>query len=407
MKTSPHSKRLDFFWLWVLRQFVKDQCLIRSSGLTFASLLALVPLLVVIFSVIRVLPVFDQLSGQIQAFIFNNFVPHSGAVIQKYVLGFETQAGRLPIMGFAFLIVTALLMMVNIEKNLNDILSIRYQRHFTGSLLLYWAMLTLGPLLIGVSIAISSYLASFQWLHGFTLAGAHQLLWVFPVLAEFFAMSFLYLVVPHGVIRLRYALLGALVATVLFECAKRLFTLYITFFPTYALLYGALATIPIFLLWLYLCWIMFLFGAEVVNGLRHQHALSSQHDVPLFLVAYQILGHLYTAQRQGNPLNLSQLLDRVPDCSVSSMRAVLALLAQRKWVKEMREVYLLAADVHQKTLGDLIKALRYYVPCDKADYTDSAWDKSLLQPLSAVWQAQQSSLTQPLAELFDPVVRSQ
>lgn len=399
-----YCKRIGFFWLWVLKQFIQDQCLIRASGLTFTSLLALVPLLVVVFSIIRALPVFDKLTDQIQGFIFNNFVPHSGTIIQKYIIGFETQASQLPLLGFAFLIVTALLMMVNIEKNLNDILAIRYQRHFTGSLLLYWAMLTLGPLLIGVSIVMSSYLASFHWLHGFGLDGARKLLFLLPLLAEFLAMAFLYLVVPHGAIKLKHAAVGALVATILFECAKHLFSFYINHFPTYELLYGALATIPIFLLWLYLCWIIFLFGAEVVNGLRYQRASRSQHDAPLFLIAYRLLGHLYQAHKHGDRTDLMRLLDLESDFSVVSVRKVLSALQDHKWISGARGVYVLTCDLHDKTLEDLISDLKYYVPFEQQFYTQSNWDQSLFSLLATVRQSQHLHFKQTLSGLFDQTV---
>ena len=395
-----YLNRLKTFWIWVVKQFIRDNCVMRASGLTFTSLLAIVPLTVVVFSIIRILPFFDKVSNKIQSFIFDNFVPHSGEVVQHYIHGFEQQASNLPVIGFAFLIVTAILMMVNIEKTLNQIWGVRYNRHFTGSLLLYWAMLTLGPLLVGISLAASSYLTSLQWLHDFDFVGPQRLLLLLPTLSEFLAIFFLYVLVPHCTVRLRDAAVGALVATLLFECAKKLFTFYVVHFPTYELLYGAMATIPLFLLWLYLSWLIFLFGAEVVNGLRFHQAARSGRHMPYLFIAYRVLGHLYQAQRQGGSCSMVELLDSEPDCKVASMKKVLRALQNIGWVQGIsRDRYVLNADLHQITLAQLIQTTKWHVPCEGKPHPD-AWNEALVSALKDWQTLQAQSFAKPLAQFY-------
>jgi membrane protein len=266
------SKQVAGFFQAVFSAFWKEHILLRASSLTLSSLLNLVPLMVVVFSAFSIFPFFETLSLKLQDFIFSNFVPSSGQIIQGYIRSFEQQAHQLPVAAFAFLFVTVAILMYNIEAHLNIIFRVPKSRRFSDAVLLYWGMLTLAPIFLGLSLVFSSYVASLEFFSGDVLEGATKLIILLPPLSAFLAFLFLYMTVPNSSIKLKDASYGAFVAMLLFEAAKLLFAFYLKYFPTYALIYGALAIIPIFIIWIYLSWVIFLVGALITAKLRQQRA---------------------------------------------------------------------------------------------------------------------------------------
>lgn len=343
---------------------MQDGCVMRASALTYTSLLALVPLTVVIFSALSMFPFFDEASKKLQGFVFSNFVPHTGEVVQKYISQFEHQASKLPLIGFAFLIITAILMLFTLEKTLNEVWKVQAKRGWRSSLLMYWAILTIGPILMGASVLLSSYLLSLNWIAGgVEFVGMAHLLMVLPFIFTVIGFTFVYIVVPNCPVRLWDALRGAVVAAVLFEVAKEVFSYYVTTFPTYKLLYGALATIPIFLLWVYLSWIIFLFGAEVVNGLRLKQSRRRERFPIIFLLAYRVLRHIWACQQTDQICSFEYLLNCESTCSVGRIRQVLEAMTEQDIIHcDESQVYLIKADLHALSLYGFIQRLKLYIP---------------------------------------------
>lgn len=253
----------------VLRRFGQDRCSRSAGALAFTSLLSLVPLTAVVFGMLSIFPVFQLWMGAIQDFVYGNFVPASGEVIQKYLEQFSKQAGRLTAFGLLFVVVTAIMMMATIELTFNDIWRVRKPRKLLRRFLTYWTILTLGPILIGVSLSLTSQLFALQIFsnrgvfHG--LRGV--VLQVLPMAFEMLTFFLLYTLVPNASVKLRHALVGALCAATLFELAKHGFAYYVTNVPTYQTLYGAVAVLPIFQVWIYLSWLVILLGAVVTAQL--------------------------------------------------------------------------------------------------------------------------------------------
>lgn len=267
-----HLRQLGGFVYAFIRQFLRHEGTQNAAALTYATLLSLVPLMTVTLAVFSAFPVADRVYEAIQGFIFQNFVPTSGELIQKYLEEFSSKASKMSGAGFGFLVVVALMMMANIDRALNAIWEVRHERSLLNKFLIYWAVLSLGPLLIGVSFLVTSYVISLPLLSDAATTGAGRyLLRLAPVLISTLTFTMLYLVVPNRRVRLRYALAGGSAAALLFEGAKQAFGLYIRAFPTYEAIYGALATVPIFLVWVYLSWMVVLLGAELT------HCLSSHH----------------------------------------------------------------------------------------------------------------------------------
>ncbi len=264
-----HPKTNWLFIKFIGQQLKKNDCLNRAGALAFATLLTLVPLLAVILVVLAKFPFINSVGNDIQTFIFTNFVPTSGETIYAYVKKFIEQASHLSLIGSISLVVTSILLLSNIEQTLNAIWQVTIRRNGLISLLLHWTILFLAPLLIALGFLISSYIFSLsfvmhatEWLH----LKAYLLI-LTPFLLSAAAFSFLYIVMPNCKVKIHNAFIGGVVAAILFELAKQGFILYVRYFPSYELLYGALAAIPLFLIWIYISWLVVLFGAEVSYAL--------------------------------------------------------------------------------------------------------------------------------------------
>lgn len=246
-----------------LRHGLNEDVLRLAATLAYTTLLALVPLVTVVFSVLSLFPVFEQWSELAEDFIFANFVPASGEVVSAYLQEFSAQAGRLTAIGLLTLLVTALLLLATIENALNRIWRVQEARSPGQRIMVYWTLLTLGPILIVASLAFSTYVASSALLGIDRVDGGGQdfLMTTLPPLLEFLTFLVMYYLVPNCRTRFVNAMVGALIATVLFETAKVGFTWYVTEFNSFEVVYGALGVIPIFLVWIYISWLVILIGA--------------------------------------------------------------------------------------------------------------------------------------------------
>lgn len=270
------------FVRFVFKRMQQDRLKITAGYLTYISLLSLVPMLAVVFAMMSAFPMFAELRETIQNFVFSNFVPAAGDVVQKNIQGFIDNASKTTAIGVAALTVTAMLLISAIDENFNHIWRVSQKRRWSVAFSTYWMILTLGPILAGASLAVTSYITSMRLFQGDHFFGAGAiLLSMLPFLLSTLMFVVFYMVVPNKRVRFSHAIVGGLVAAVLFEIAKRGFAFYITQFPSYQAIYGALATIPILFVWVYFSWMIALFGAELTASLgdyEHSHGLSFEDD---------------------------------------------------------------------------------------------------------------------------------
>lgn len=251
-----------------------DHVQTNAAALAFTTVLALVPAAAVTFSMLSMFPVFEQWSQELEKFVYSNLVPATGDLVQSRLQEFVGQTGRLTAFGLLFLLVSALLLLFTIEETLNKIWRVETSRSVVQRILSYWAVLTLAPLLMGASLSLTSYLVSTAFDGDGDVALARNwFLNTLPFLFEAMAFVLLYTAVPNKPIQFRHALAGGLTAAVLFECTKQGFTWYVSNFHNYEIIYGALSSIPIFLLWIYLSWLVVLAGAEVTAVLGEDDAV--------------------------------------------------------------------------------------------------------------------------------------
>jgi len=370
--------------LW--QQMLEHDTFLTAAALCYTTILALVPLLAVILGVVGAFPLADDLTGRLQDFIFSNFVPAAGATVQQYIEQFVGNTSTLTGAGSLFLVLTSLLLMQSIETNMNRIWQVRSKRSISSRLVMYWSVLTLGPIMMGGSIVLSSYLSFLP----FGSKAGGLLLKLTPFLVAAFAFTLLYLVVPNRRVQPRYAMVGALLAAMLFELAKNTFVWYVTTFPTYTKLYGALATIPIFLVWVYVAWLITLLGAVVAAALTTFHFRQSEWHWPRrleFALVLHLLSHLWQAQQEGHGLGSDDLLRLEPAMSDDQLQRLFSELAANALVtREDSGDWLLNADLDELSIAGLYARGSWVMPVmEQAEMPDELkCDRSLAAFMASV-----------------------
>lgn len=254
---------------WVVQRFREDRCTRVAGALSFTTVLALVPMTAVTFALFSHFEIFQTWMKLTLEFFYGNFVPASGEAVSSYLQQFAANAVKLTVWGMLLLFITSLMVMATIERVFNDIWHVPQTRRRLHRYLGYGVLLVLGPVLIGISLSSTSFLFSLPLFsrHG-TLSGLKIfLLAAAPVIVEWLAFWLLYFFVPNYRVRRRHALIGSLITTLLFEGAKRGFASYVTHFTNYTTIYGAVAALPVFLVWIYLSWTIILLGAVVTATL--------------------------------------------------------------------------------------------------------------------------------------------
>ncbi|MDD1783572.1 virulence factor BrkB family protein [Enterovibrio sp. ZSDZ35] len=259
-----------------------DRLTVSAGYMAYVTLLSLVPLITVLLSALSIFPTFAGAGEQIKYFVLHNFVPASSEVLEQYLNEFVANAGKMTAVGVGFLFVVALMLISAIDTSLNYIWRVKHKRAPVISFSIYWMVLTLGPVMVGTSIGVSSYLGSLNLLN---VEGSEMwaptLLRALPFTLTTLAFFGLYTLVPNRRVVIWHALTGAVFASLLFEFSKKGFSIYVAKFPSYELIYGALAVIPLLFVWVYLSWCIVLLGAEVTASLGEKNLWNaSESDVP-------------------------------------------------------------------------------------------------------------------------------
>src|SRR5437016_8848678 len=353
-------RQLGRFLAHVLKRFNEDRCLQIASSLTFTTLLALVPLVTLTLALMAAFPMFSGLGEHIHAFLLANMLPEkAGKVVTGYIEQFSGRTGRLTALGTAVLAVTAFMMMFTIERAFNSIWRVSRTRPVVQRVLIYWATLTLSPVLIGASLSITSYVisASLGYATQVPLAGA-AIVGLAPFVLACAAFTFLYYVVPNRAVRLRHALLAGFVAALAFEIMKRGFALYIAKFPTYTLVYRAFAVIPIFLLWIYFSWVVIVIGALIAALAPDFAALREVARRPSgsgFAEALALLLVLWRAQQGPELLGMGQIAERA-SLTGDRTESHLERMVARGWVtKSAGSRYGLVCDTERLLVAEVYR----------------------------------------------------
>ena len=355
--------------LTLRERFRDDQLGLTASSLTFTTTIALVPFFTVALAVFTVFPMFNQLQSSLEAWLVQSLIPPA---IAKQVLGYLTQfagrASRLGTAGLAILLVAALALVLTIDRTLNKIWRVRRPRPLGQRVLIYWAVVTLGPLLLAASISITSYaITASRGIVGAIPGALQMLLGVVEFVLLAGGLAALYRFVPNTYVRPAHAITGGVFAAVGVELAKRGLTMYFAKVPTYSAVYGAFATLPILLVWIYIAWVIVLLGAVIAAYLPSLAAgtrrRASAHGWQ-FELALEVLQRLHAAR--GTPshgLSLAQLAAGM-ELDPLQLGPVLDVLVQLDWVGRVNELsdeaqtrYVLLADADTTSLEPLVRQL--------------------------------------------------
>ena len=348
------------FTVALVTRFREERVTQTAGSLTYTTLLSLVPLFTVVLAITTAFPVFDEWIGAIQNFILENVLPDTPAVdvIIDQINSFTQNAMRLTAIGIVGFIVTSVMLMLTVDNAMNRIFRVQRRRSILQNVFIYWAVISLGPLLVGGSLS-ATYFALREAAGTFELGFvADALFGVVPLVLTCGGLMLLYAVVPARRVEWRHALLGGLLAGIGFEIAKRAFAIYLSRVPTYTLIYGAFATIPIFLVWLYLSWLVVLTGAIVTAMLPVFQTKPERHRVPgeELADALGVLGALARAHREGRVVGLNRLAREqrvLPD----RCEQILERAAAHGWAaRTERDAWILARDAAQIQVAEIYRA---------------------------------------------------
>jgi len=352
------------FISYLLKHFQDHRCFDSAAALTLASLFALVPMLAVLYSILAMIPTLEGVGEHIHQWVFRHLVPSTGAEVQAYLVDFAHQAKRLTTVGVLMLFITALSMLHRIERVFNNIWSVKNPRGGLVSFLRYWAVLSLGPVLLGVGLLVTSYVMSVQiFAETIKFIGIQQWgLAILPFVTSWLSFSLLNWVVPNHRVSIRMAFLGGLVSAIGFECAKRLFGIFVAQFHTYQLVYGAFAVFPLFIIWIYVSWTIVLMGAVVTRALS-VYRRPSKGKSPWVFAAFHVLYLFWQARQAGVALKSQEIVQQLGSVSVEDWELLRQLLLSLDWIEVTRdEEYLFVKEFEHLTLNDVLEGL-CQVPC--------------------------------------------
>ena len=358
------GRQVARFAAYTARRFAQDHCPRQAAGLGYISLLSLVPLLAIGLGLLSAFPAFTEIRGELQALIFDNFMPAAGSAVTDQLTEFVDNASKATGPGVLAFALTAVLLLNNIDSALNAIWRVPERRAMALRLLVYWAMLTLGPLLVGSSLSLSSYAFAVVQYSGMDAYSGLLLQFTRLISIALATIGFglIYFVVPNRQVSPLFALLGGLVAAVMFELLKAGFGFYLSNFPSYQAIYGALATVPIFLLWMYLFWVVVLIGAEVAAAAPEWQAAQARGRTAAgpgerLALALALVERLRAASLRGGAMRERELTRRLPATPAEIDDSLRGLRRARIAERSMGSRWLLARDLATITLGDLATAL--------------------------------------------------
>lgn len=387
----------------MIRQLRDTYCQKSAAQLTYVTLFALVPLMTVTYSMFSAIPAFQGLGEDLQALVFANMVPETGQELLGHLQEFSEQARRLTIVGMAFLVGSAYIMLANIEKNFNLVWGIVRGRRGISKFLLYWAVLSLGPLLLGAGLAMSTYLASLRlFMDGYEALGV--ITWVFeftPWLLTSATFTLLFAAVPNCKVPLKHAVAGGVVSALGFEVLKWVFGVIVAK-SALTSIYGAFAIVPLFLLWVNLTWLVILAGAVFVHTIGIYQVALRDRGYPDLVAALMVLWHFYDRSVRGQGLDDSELLQM--GLSSDQWQRIREALQREQWIAVTNQgEFVLCRDLHKQKVSQLVPLLDLptMVPEASSGLDKLPWYASFSERLQAIDQFSERQLDVTFSEIFD------
>lgn len=324
-----------------------------AAALTYTTLFALVPLLTLTFTVLSSIPALKEASLDVVNDLLSYVLPEGSEMVSNHLIQFSQQAKKLTGLGIVFLFVTAFMLLRTVEDQFNKIWNVSRTRSKIYTFFRYWAVLSLGPLLVVTAFASSSYLSSLTlW----SATDPSLLLWLarpLPWLLTVFTLGLLYVVVPNYKVPVRHALMAAVLVASIFQLGQWALTNTIGLFPTYKLIYGAFAAVPLFLLWLYVSWMILLLGAELSYGLSHHRRSAKPQESAIQRL--RVAKAIYQLQQDRSGVSQEDLQKSLPDINVAILLEYLTEFEQKGWASlSFNDCWLWIKDPRCLAMGEFL-----------------------------------------------------
>lgn len=394
-----------------LVRFREERGFVIAASLSYTSLLALVPLIAISLSILSAFPAFDDVEGRLVTQALSYVAPHAGAEVLTYLDRFVSNTSNLTALGIVWLAVTAIMLLSTIEGAFNAIWRVDAPRPLMMRLIAYWTTLTLGPLLLGAGLSLSTVIfaaGNTSWLGvgaDVAISGAVRVL---PFLFAAIGLTILYLALPHRRIEWRHALLGGIIAGAMFEGLKSLFGIYISSVGTFQSVYGSLSALPVFLIWMYLGWAVILFGAAIAAARPEWLAARSSavHRGPLtparcMLRALQVIDLLRTAGHAGRSPDTEKLLAAASGDGDALGLVMTRLNAAGFIARTDADKAVLIRDLDDFTVHDLYRALGFAINTfDAESVANTPWVDEFAALLAQAEDAGRSALSRSIRDVL-------
>ncbi len=381
----------------LVQQFLDHDCPTRAAALTYTTLFAVVPLMTVAYTTFSILPAYEGMQERIETFIFNNFVPDSSVLVKEKLVEFSDRARGLTAVGFVFLFATSFMLLVTIEQTFNAIWKVPEPRRGFQRILLYWAVLSLGPPMVVCGILISAYFASLPLVSDLELFGSGSLVLSYlPMVLTWVGFTLLYFAMPNCRVRLRHACIGGLLTMLSFEVAKELFNLGVSR-TSVTSIYGTFAAVPFFLIWMYLVWVLILSGAIAVRTM----ALEPEHEVrpePPLVKSARVLERVVSGYMHGEPVSDAELREHVELNAREHERIFTALRDLKLLAQDDEDRWLLGRSLKTLTLWDLYQHLPDGLTAERLEAVEGM--DNVVEPLKSLLQFGSNQMAVSLESVF-------
>lgn len=393
------------FVKFIVGRMQEDQVNRVAASLSYTSTLALVPALALALAILAAFPAFSGLRDSVLDLVLSNFIPDTGMKMNEALENFISAAAELTTIGIVGLIVTSVLLLLTIEGAFNRIFRVVRPRPIFARLVVFWTVITISPLLIGLSFSLSGYFLTLRNMLGGTEPGTFSVFLgaAMPIVLSAVAFSLIYMAVPNRRVRLGDGLAGGVIAALLFAGLRFGFTSFVAGMPTYEAIYGAVAAVPVFLIWLFLSWNVILAGAVIAAALpdwrRSEHERATGPGGKLSL-AMDVLAVLHAVAGSGKGLHQGEIRQRVGVREAALLPVLDELSAGGFCTFSDDRVWRLGRDLSRTPVSELVHLMGYGVPITPALSGKSSAVSRLRKIMATAQETEKQTLNQPLVDLL-------
>lgn len=398
----------ESFGMFMSRRMFDDQILRVAASLSFTTSLAVVPAFALLLAMLTAFPAFQNVRFIVQDFILSNFLPTTSLKISEQLAGFVDKAGSVTAFGVIGLAVTSIMLLLTIEAAFNRIFRVRRARPLYLRLLVLWAVISVGPFLVGLSFTLFGMFGMPTDVAGSEIGRLASLILgqVMPTVVTWIAITFVYIVVPNRKVRMMDAALAGAVASIAFALLRVGFATYINSMANYEAIYGAVAALPVFLIWVYFSWIVIMAGAVIAATLpewRFRRAGGQARGLAVLLHALEIIARLAAAQHAGGGLATGALARAlsIPDLTLGD---ILDRLKSGKFIAVTDEgQWILSRDLDRVPLADVVHHFGFGIDLEPRVELAGDIGRKLDQVLRRAADSERTTLSISLSNLLGPV----